>query len=163
MRLNRFATLTFTALSFAVCPTLNAQFGGVVVCANCASEPTAASIHVLHQLEYARQILQYGIQAQQLADAVKNTTARWPGVAKQHFSRPFTVGKRGSGWSSTRLFPGWARCRISKDLSGLSIGGWTAARARHLPKQLCPLGSDQLGHNPGNSSRRGTSGQIARD
>jgi P-type conjugative transfer protein TrbJ len=73
MRLNRFAALTFTALSFAVCPTLNAQFGGVVVCANCASEPTAAGIHVLHQLEYARQILQYGIQAQQLADAVKNT------------------------------------------------------------------------------------------
>src|SRR6185312_13468506 len=73
MRLNRLATFTFAALGLAVSPSLNAQFGGVVVCANCASEPTAASIHVLHQLEYARQILQYGIQAQQLADAVKNT------------------------------------------------------------------------------------------
>ena len=73
MRLNRLATLTFAALSLAVSPSLNAQFGGVVVCANCASEPTAASINVMHQLEYAKQVLQYAIQAQQLADAVKNT------------------------------------------------------------------------------------------
>ena len=73
MRLNRLATFTFAALGLAVSPSLNAQFGGVVVCANCASEPTAASINVMQQLEYAKQVLQYAIQAQQLADAVKNT------------------------------------------------------------------------------------------
>ncbi len=73
MRLNRFTAATFAAFSLVLCPTMKAQFGGVVVCANCASEPTAASINVMHQLEYAKQILQYAIQVQQLADALKNT------------------------------------------------------------------------------------------
>jgi P-type conjugative transfer protein TrbJ len=44
------------------------------VCVNCASEPTAVSIKIMHDLEYARQILQYAIQVQQLADAIKNST-----------------------------------------------------------------------------------------
>ncbi len=70
---NRRSSLVIAALALCVCPNVEAQFGGVVVCANCASEPTAASIQVLHQLEYAKQILQYAIQIQQLADAVKNT------------------------------------------------------------------------------------------
>jgi P-type conjugative transfer protein TrbJ len=47
--------------------------GGVFICANCATEPTQLSIRVLHNLEYAKQILQYAIQVQQLADALKNT------------------------------------------------------------------------------------------
>ena len=47
--------------------------GGVFICANCATEPTQLSIRVLHNLEYAKQILQYAIQVQQLADAIKNT------------------------------------------------------------------------------------------
>jgi type IV secretion system protein TrbJ len=71
MKLNRFAVIAFLALGSSI--TLEAQFGGVFVCANCASEPTAASINVMHQLEYAKQILQYAIQVQQLADAVKNS------------------------------------------------------------------------------------------
>lgn len=71
MKLNRFAFIAFLALYCSF--DLKAQFGGVVVCANCASEPTAASINVMHQLEFAKQILQYAIQVQQLADAVKNS------------------------------------------------------------------------------------------
>ena len=47
--------------------------GGVFICANCATEPTQVSIKVMHDLEYAKQILQYAIQVQQLADALKNT------------------------------------------------------------------------------------------
>ena len=47
--------------------------GGVFICANCATEPTQVSIKLMHDLEYAKQILQYAIQVQQLADALKNT------------------------------------------------------------------------------------------
>jgi P-type conjugative transfer protein TrbJ len=73
MKLNRFACIAFLALYGSF--NLNAQFGGgVFVCANCASEPTAVSIKVMHDLEYAKQILQYAIQVQQLADAIKNST-----------------------------------------------------------------------------------------
>jgi type IV secretion system protein TrbJ len=54
------------------------QFGGVFVCANCADEPTAASIKIMHDLEYAKQLLQYAIQVQQLADAIKNSVHRGP-------------------------------------------------------------------------------------
>ena len=78
MRPSVATVLTFSALSFAFCPQMNAQFGGVFVCANCASEPTAASIKIMHDLEYAKQILQYAIQVQQLADAIKNTTHGGP-------------------------------------------------------------------------------------
>lgn len=57
----------------------NAQFGfGTVICANCASEPTAASIRVMHNLEYAKQLLQYAIQVQHLADAIRNTAHGGP-------------------------------------------------------------------------------------
>jgi P-type conjugative transfer protein TrbJ len=65
-------------LAVSASGNMNAQFGGVMVCANCATEPTAASIRVMHQLEYAKQILQYAIQVQQLADAIKNTTHGGP-------------------------------------------------------------------------------------
>jgi len=53
-----------------------AQFlpGGVFVCANCADEGTAMSIKITHDLEYAKQILQYAIQVQQLADAIRQST-----------------------------------------------------------------------------------------
>lgn len=58
---------------------LEAQFGGgVFVCANCASEPTAVSIKIMHDLEYAKQILQYAAQVQQLADMIRNTAHGGP-------------------------------------------------------------------------------------
>ena len=47
--------------------------GGVFICANCATEPTQISIKLIHDLEYAKQLLQYAIQVRQLADALKNT------------------------------------------------------------------------------------------
>lgn len=73
MKLNSFASIVFVTL-YGSC-NLNAQFGGgVFVCANCASEPTAVSLKIMHDLEYAKQILQYATQVQQLADAIKNTT-----------------------------------------------------------------------------------------
>ena len=52
--------------------------GGVFVCSNCATEPTAVSIKVMHDLEYAKQLLQYAIQVQHLADAIKNTAHGGP-------------------------------------------------------------------------------------
>src|SRR5260370_21582756 len=47
--------------------------GGLVCCTNCATEPTQVSVKLMHDLEYAKQLLQYAIQVQQLADALKNT------------------------------------------------------------------------------------------
>jgi P-type conjugative transfer protein TrbJ len=47
--------------------------GGIVFCTNCATEPTQVSVKLMHDLEYAKQLLQYAIQVQQLADAFKNT------------------------------------------------------------------------------------------
>jgi P-type conjugative transfer protein TrbJ len=58
---------------------LEAQFGGgVFVCANCSTEPTLATIKIMHDLEYAKQVLQYAIQAQQLADMIRNTAHGGP-------------------------------------------------------------------------------------
>jgi len=51
-----------------------AQIGGAVVfCTNCGTELTQGSIKLVHDLEYAKQLLQYAIQVQQIADALKNT------------------------------------------------------------------------------------------
>ena len=58
---------------------MSAQFGsGVVFCSNCASELTASSIRITHNLEYAKQLLQYANQVQHLADALKNTAHGGP-------------------------------------------------------------------------------------
>ncbi len=48
IRLNHLAPFALATVGLAICPTMNAQFGGVFVCANCASEPTAASIKIMH-------------------------------------------------------------------------------------------------------------------
>jgi P-type conjugative transfer protein TrbJ len=66
------ATVVLTAV--LVPATGRAQIGGgVFVCTNCATEPTQISIKLMHDLEYAKQLLQYAIQVQHLADALKNT------------------------------------------------------------------------------------------
>ena len=79
MRLNRVGLIAISTMSIILGRTANAQFGGgVFVCANCATEPTAVSIKIMHDLEYAKQILQYAIQVQQLADAIRNTAHGGP-------------------------------------------------------------------------------------
>ena len=52
--------------------------GGIVFCTNCATEPTQVSVKLMHDLEYAKQLLQYAIQVQQIADALKNTAHGGP-------------------------------------------------------------------------------------
>jgi P-type conjugative transfer protein TrbJ len=68
-------TLATVALASVLIPaTGRAQIGGgVFVCANCATEPTQLSIKVMHDLEYAKQLLQYAIQVEHLAEEIKNT------------------------------------------------------------------------------------------
>ena len=44
----------------------------------CASEATVFKTSLMHDLEYAKQLLQYAIQVQQLADMVKNSTHAGP-------------------------------------------------------------------------------------
>lgn len=58
--------LTFTAPA-------RAQFGGAVFCTNCSTSLTQGAIKVTQDLAYAKQLLQWAIQAQQLADALQNT------------------------------------------------------------------------------------------
>lgn len=70
--------VALTAMIFSSSAAYGQFGGGVFVCANCATEPTAASIQVMHNLEYAKQILQYATQVQQLADAIKNTAHGGP-------------------------------------------------------------------------------------
>ncbi len=65
--------LAMMAGSLLIHPVSAQVAGGVFICANCATEPTQISIKLMHDLEYAKQILQYAIQVQQLADALKNT------------------------------------------------------------------------------------------
>jgi len=74
------STIAITALTAALIPTTaKAQIaGGVFVCSNCSTEPTQLSVKVMHDLEYARQLLQYAIQVQHLADAIKNTAHGGP-------------------------------------------------------------------------------------
>jgi P-type conjugative transfer protein TrbJ len=77
MCLRRFTIIAFATLSLS--SGAFAQFGGgVFVCANCSTEPTAVSIKIMHDLEYAKQILQYAIQVQQLAYAIRNTVHGGP-------------------------------------------------------------------------------------
>jgi P-type conjugative transfer protein TrbJ len=79
MRLKHSRILVAFTATMCFCGAAYGQFGGgVVVCTNCASEPTAVNIQIMHNLEYAKQLLQYAIQVQQLADAIKNTTHGGP-------------------------------------------------------------------------------------
>jgi P-type conjugative transfer protein TrbJ len=73
-------TIATVALASVLIPATGwAQIGGgVFVCANCATEPTQLSVKVMHDLEYAKQLLQYAIQVQHLADAIKNTAHGGP-------------------------------------------------------------------------------------
>ena len=65
--------LAMMAGSLLVHPAGAQVGGGLVFCTNCATEPTQVSVKLMHDLEYAKQLLQYAIQVQQLADALKNT------------------------------------------------------------------------------------------
>ena len=70
----KFAIASVALVLVLVPATGRAQIGGgVFVCTNCATEPTQISIKLMHDLEYAKQLLQYAIQVQHLADALKNT------------------------------------------------------------------------------------------
>ncbi len=62
-----------TALVIGQSPASAQLGGGVFVCTNCSTEPTQLGIQTMHNLEYAKQLLQYAIQVQQLADAIRNT------------------------------------------------------------------------------------------
>jgi P-type conjugative transfer protein TrbJ len=75
----KFTIATVAIASVLIPSTCRAQIGGgVFVCANCATEPTQLSIKVMHDLEYAKQLLQYAIQVEHLADAIKNTAHGGP-------------------------------------------------------------------------------------
>jgi type IV secretion system protein TrbJ len=78
MRLRNVGFVLLGGLAMTVNPSKAQIGGGVVVCANCATEPTEISIKIMHDLAYAKQLLQYAIQVQQLADAIKNTAHGGP-------------------------------------------------------------------------------------
>jgi len=70
--------LAMMAGSLLVNPASAQVGGGIVFCTNCATEPTQVSVKLMHDLEYAKQLLQYAIQVQQLADALQNTVHGGP-------------------------------------------------------------------------------------
>ena len=78
MRLRNIAFLLLASLAMSVHPAQAQIGGGVVVCANCATEPTAVTMKITQDLAYAKQLLQYAIQVQQLADAIRNTAHGGP-------------------------------------------------------------------------------------
>jgi len=80
MRMNWFRGIVCAVLAAAIgaAPAKAQLTGGVFICTNCATEPTQWTIKLMHDLEYAKQLLQYAIQAQQLADAIKNTAHGGP-------------------------------------------------------------------------------------
>jgi P-type conjugative transfer protein TrbJ len=80
MRLNWFRGLVAAVVAAVIggVPVSAQIAGGVFVCANCSTEPTQLTIKLMHDLEYAKQLLQYAIQVQQLADAIKNTAHGGP-------------------------------------------------------------------------------------
>ena len=162
MKLNRFASIVFLALYGSF--NLNAQFGGgVFVCANCASEPTAVSIKIMHDLEYAKQILQYAIQVQQLADAIKNSThggsaalnnaagdlAQLANVVQGGQALAYSLGGQDVVFRAT--FPGYQPVLRP------------CPKRRHVPKQICPVGADQSGDDAGHPSWRWLTGETACD
>jgi P-type conjugative transfer protein TrbJ len=160
--LNHLAPFTVAVLGLTICPTMNAQFGGVFVCANCASEPTAASIKIMHDLEYAKQILQYAIQVQQLTDAIKNTTHGGPAalsnisadlsqlanVVQGGQALAYSLGGQDMVFQTT--FPGY------QSALGLppTMGTYQSNYARWAQTSLATT--------PGNSSWCGRPGQVAR-
>jgi P-type conjugative transfer protein TrbJ len=73
MRLNRLSLLGAVFCAFAASPAL-AQFGGATFCTNCATSLQLGGIATTQAAEYAKQLLQYAIQVQQLADAVKQAS-----------------------------------------------------------------------------------------
>jgi P-type conjugative transfer protein TrbJ len=80
MRSIWFRAIAATIITAGICavPAAAQLGGGVFVCTNCSSEPTQVTIKLMHDLEYAKQLLQYALQVEQLADAIKNTAHGGP-------------------------------------------------------------------------------------
>jgi type IV secretion system protein TrbJ len=53
-----------------------AQFINGVYCFNCSTEPTALNTSIIQDLQRAEQVLQYGVELQQLANMIQNTLHR---------------------------------------------------------------------------------------
>lgn len=62
-----------TQCLFSFARPAHAQFGGAVFCTNCSTSFTQGAMKVTQDLAYAKQLLQWAIQGQQLADALQNT------------------------------------------------------------------------------------------
>jgi P-type conjugative transfer protein TrbJ len=68
-----FGRVIITACLISFTGRAHAQFGGAVVCTNCSTSLTQGAMKVTQSLAYAKQLLQWAIQTQQLADALQNT------------------------------------------------------------------------------------------
>jgi type IV secretion system protein TrbJ len=107
----------------------------------CASESTSFAHKLLMDLSYAKQLLQYAIQVQQLADAVKNTTHAGPNaltaIAADLNGLAVTVqGGRALAYSLAnedtvfaRTFPGYQGfVPVMRTATPIGAGGSYAAR-----------------------------------
>ena len=91
----------------------------------------------MHQLEYAKQILQYAIQAQQLADAVKNTLHGGPASLSNISADLAQLANVVQGGQALAYSLGRAGCwsfgRLSPVISGIRV----RTRTGHVPEQVC--------------------------
>ena len=139
--------------------------GGLVFCTNCATEPTQVSVKLMHELEYAKQLLQYAIQVQQLADALKNTLHGGPAsltsiAVDLGMLAAVVQGGRALAWSLAdddvvfrETYPGY---------KALASVGPPPPRW-HLCQPVCHLGPDEPRHDAGYPSGCRFSGKAASD
>jgi P-type conjugative transfer protein TrbJ len=129
--------------------------GGLVFCTNCATEPTQASVKLMHDLEYAKQLLQYAIQVQQLADALKNTLHGSPAsltsiAADLGMLAAVVQGGRALAWS------------LADDdvVFRSTYPGYPALAAVGPPPRLAPMPTGMLSGPKRASTRRRVSSEV---
>ena len=160
MRLRHFGIVAFATLSLS--SRAFAQFGGgVFVCANCSTEPTAITIKIMHDLEYAKQILQYALQVQQLADAIKNTAHGGPAALSNVAGDLNQLASVVQGGPGIGLLTRRSRRCLPPNVSRIPTGIWTRTSGWHLPKQIRNLGPNQSCDDARHSSGRRTARQAA--
>ena len=149
-------TIATVALASVLSPAIGrAQIGGgVFVCTNCATEPTQISIKLMHDLEYAKQILQYAIQVQQLADALKNTAHGGAAALTNIAGDLSQLANVVQGGRALAYSLGNQDVVFPPDVSWIStLDAWCDA-SRILCESIRDLGGDQPGNDTRHPARR---------
>jgi hypothetical protein len=132
MRMNWFRGIAcaVSGSGIGAAPANRAGTGGVVYLFELRNRADAISIKLMHDLEYAKQLLQYAIQAQQLADAIKNTAHGGPATFDERCGGSWHARQCGPGRSGAGVFSGQPGRAFQPDLSWISTDGAWGPGAR---------------------------------